>query len=205
MYDKITKILDEVIKDFSVMDNPKKINNKLSEETKSICEKRNRLAAKNGRTSRENVELVELRKLARKRVRSDLRKAEEGTVKEIIESSGSTKKMKKELNEFRGLIPKMRNERGIQVYGREEIIDVATNFYSKLYDLEDKTTSKGGQEQKGTEEEFPPILKEEVLDVLSKVKADRATGGWGGDREQVSQNVRRRADPRLDSPLQSNR
>ncbi len=139
--------------------------------------KRNQLARKGWKTTRERIELIELRKTVKKLVREDLQNAEERLIREIIEKTGSIKMMKKESSGYQNLIPKVKNDRGEKVYGREGIVKIATEFYGKLYDLDNESDIKVEFKAKEKEEKcFPPFLVDEVFNVLAKLKASKATG-----------------------------
>lgn len=66
-YDKITKILTEVVEKSLVSDVQNSIDSKLSLETKTMCEKRNELAGKVHKTQKEKTELDGIKQKAIKR------------------------------------------------------------------------------------------------------------------------------------------
>lgn len=98
-------------------------DDKISKETKTLIEKRNNLESKENKTNLEKIELLVLKKTVKQKIRKDVKEYEELKIKEILEESGSTKKVKKELS-------KIRKARKSII---EEIVETATEFFGKLY------------------------------------------------------------------------
>ncbi len=58
-----------------------------------------------------------------------------------IEATGSIKKTRKEGRKYQNLILKVKNEKGMPEYKREQTVEIATKFYEKLYDVDTDETS----------------------------------------------------------------
>lgn len=74
-----------------------KKRSKLSNETKTIIKHREHLRKIKHKTIKQKIELAELRKLSKRKIRQDLQKFENDIIEEILDQCGSTKRIDKEL------------------------------------------------------------------------------------------------------------
>ena len=115
-------------------------------------------------------------------VRRDIRNFEKEKTKEIMENSGSTRKLKKEMSRGRQVINKLKDKGGELQWGSDNVIRIATEFYSELYgNNQNKVVSKKYLSQslkrlEETELPLPPIMEREVEHELQKLKTGKAPG-----------------------------
>lgn len=83
----------------------------------------------------DQIELVELRKLIKKKIREDVAKFENEVTIGIIESSWPTRQVKKALSKGKILLPGLKDKAGNLITDREGIVRLATEFYSGLYSV----------------------------------------------------------------------
>ncbi len=81
----------------------------------------------------EQVELIELRKLIKKKIKEDLTRFEEEIAENIIESTWSTKQANRALTRGTFLLPKIRNNQGTLTFDRGKIIETTKDFFKGLY------------------------------------------------------------------------
>jgi hypothetical protein len=141
-YEKMVKVLETVESEYGKPTEEIKTNDKLSQNTKKLIEKREKLKQKSKKSYREKVELVELRKLVKRKIREDIRNYNNEITRDIIESCWSTRKMRNELREEIGLVTNLKDEGNRNRYDREKIINIATQFYKKLYEKREKSKTK---------------------------------------------------------------
>lgn len=147
-----------------------KTDDKITENTKNLIKERNQLKNKKQRNSRERIELIELNKTIKRKIREDMKEYEEKRIKEILEESGSTKRTRKELIEGYSLITKLGKRKS-----RKGIVEEATMFYKDLYKKEETTTSTINYNE--TNRKYvPKILQNEIEKVLSEMKEGKAAG-----------------------------
>ncbi len=122
---------------------------------------------------KEKIEIVELQKLIKKKIRQDIWEYDNDKINAILEEDWSTRKVKKELSEGRNLITNVRNKDGVVVYGRDEIMKTITEFYENLYHNQE-TVGMENWFRNNTDESFLSFLVKEIEVVLSKLKSGKA-------------------------------
>lgn len=118
-YDFLESSIKEVLRQFGVYKKNLKTDDKLSIETKDLIQKRAPLESKVTLNVKEQIELIQLKKTIKKKVREDQRNFNELTAREIIESTWSTRKVKRVLANNRKLLPKLLKEKGEAISDRE--------------------------------------------------------------------------------------
>ncbi len=73
VYKSITSALNRTSKQYSIMAPTDKIDNIIFMKTKRICEKRNKLVGRLQKSVREKIKLMELRELAKRMIRKDIK------------------------------------------------------------------------------------------------------------------------------------
>ncbi|KAI5716805.1 hypothetical protein M8J76_012671 [Diaphorina citri] len=158
---------------------------KLSIETINLIERREELNRKRDKTILDKIEHCELRKLTKKKIKEDILKYENDVIQKILESTGSTKRIIKEISDVKKCwIQKLIDQEGVEKTNRTEIVEVATKFYEKLYSVKKETTHHITYEdsQRLSNIDFNSsfkILKEEVEWALRQLKKDKAPGDDG--------------------------
>ena len=94
-----------------------------------------------GKSPNPTIESTELQKLMKQRIRLDIRNYEEAMTKEVIENS--SRRVEKELaNGFR-IINKLKDETEIVRTGKNNVMNIATTFYEKLYAKQPQSNNAG--------------------------------------------------------------
>lgn len=158
LYNIMKKRLKEAIEKFGKPRREFTTDNKLTKETKNLIRKREQIKAKRKKSWKDQVDLCELKKTIRREIRRDIRDYEEKLTCEIIEESGSTKKLWKEINQGRKLLTSIRNKEGEIEMDRQEIINPVTEFYRQLYGRD----QQDGNENKNEMGKKSNMLVEEV-------------------------------------------
>lgn len=173
----MTGKIAEIVKEFGT---PKtlKTNDKLTSKTKNLIKERNALRAKFPKSTKEKIQIVELNKLTRKEIRNTIKNYNNKIATEIIEGTWSTKKAKKALSTGKPLLVKLKKEQnGKLIFNRVELVELAADFYAKLYSKEPNETNNTNiplsQEQ---ELPIPPILPEETRQELKNLKIGKISG-----------------------------
>ncbi len=174
-YNILVQGLKDVTREFGVKRKEEKTCDKLSKETLDLIRRKNNLWRKKNKKLKEKIELTEIQKVVKRRVRQDLRKAEESKIQEILEENWSIKKVKKELSAGKNIIMKMKDQEGRISYNQEEIIEIVTKFYENLYQRRGGPLQEQGWKRK-EEEETPKILKSEVAYVIKRLKNNKTPG-----------------------------
>ncbi len=176
-YNKLENTLKEIIESYSRFGQVTKTDEKLTTETKELITKRNKLARKSNKNSRDKIELSELSKLTKKKIRTDILNFIKNKISEIIESTWSTKKAKKTINNNKNLIIKIQNEEGELEYSRTGLVQLATNFYRDLYDRKEENSELTlNLKNIVNVESFPPILNSEIETILKNLKKNKVPG-----------------------------
>ncbi len=110
---------------------------------------------------KEKIEIVELQKLIKKKIKQDIWEYDNKKINAILEEDWSTKKVKKEPSEGRNLITKVRNKDGEVVYGRDEIMETITELYENLYHHQE-TVGVENWFRNNTDESFLSFLVKEI-------------------------------------------
>lgn len=162
----------------------RKISSKITDETKKLIEKREKLNKIVNKTIAEKIEHCEIRKLTKKKIREDINRYEDDIINRIMITTGSTKRIKQELSNTKNTwINKLRKEDGTTTTNREEIVEVATRYYEKLYSSEEDIEEAEIPDQQHLEiQEFKEkysILQDEVTKAIDELKTEKAPGHDG--------------------------
>ncbi len=180
-YDYLEKILNVIIREFGTNKKQIKTDDKLSPRTKSLIKKRMEITKKITLSVKEQIELIELRKLIKKKIKENLTRFEEEIAENIGESTWSTKQANRALTRGRFLFPKIRNNQCSLIFDRGKIIETAKDFFKELYS--DKRLKGNGPAELNeilcNNDDPPLITKTEVAQTLKSLKPGRAPGPDG--------------------------
>lgn len=175
MYDIIVNAIEKTSQRVGVEKTNVPTDDKLSIETKDLLNKRTNLKNENPPTFKTKIELTELNKVIRKAIRKDLKNYEFELAREIIEETWSTKKVRKAIMNSTKLLPKLTKADNNVTYNRDEILDIATKFYSNLYSKDTSPQTRKPEILPMTEP-VPPILTSEIEKALHTLRKNRAPG-----------------------------
>ncbi|KAI5710950.1 hypothetical protein M8J75_012794 [Diaphorina citri] len=180
LYDKIEECIKWAVQQENKEQKPMERikSKKLTQKTKDLIEKREELNRKRNKTTTERIEHAEIRKLVRREIRKDVREYEENIIKEIMETTGSTKSIKKELSQnSKYWIPRIEGKDKRIIHDREEIVEEATKFYEELYSDPEKTEIEVTVNfEEGISKEDIYVLEEEIEEVIKDLKKNKAPG-----------------------------
>lgn len=108
----------------------------LTQETLDKIEERSTISKQINRNKDQNNYLKELNKTTKRLIRRDIRKYENMCISHFLEKSCSIVKLERHLKTERNWIPNVKPIDKSKVYKRKNIVQVATEFYSKLYSNE---------------------------------------------------------------------
>lgn len=111
----------------------------------------------------------------------------EALIRKTLDKSKNVKYLNKKLSLRNYLTIYLENESGVKIYDRDEINQVATKFYEKLYDSEENSTVPPSEPSIQLEElaEFCPFLSSEVEMVVNRLKKEKAPGRDGIRNEHI--------------------
>ncbi|KAI8426662.1 hypothetical protein MSG28_014383 [Choristoneura fumiferana] len=163
--------------------NNKEDSNKwMTTKTRSLLEQRATLI--NSKTSKNNrTQIANISKEIRENIRKDRRQHRMETIERHIKQTGGIKKAYKELTNKKEWIVKMENRRGTKKSGRQEILKIATAFYTELYG--NNTIEKEIDISENTT--VPHIMQEEVEKAIDTQRKDKAPGPDGISNEILKQ------------------
>ncbi|KAI5743429.1 hypothetical protein M8J77_018082 [Diaphorina citri] len=160
----------------------KKRKNKITEETKSLLERRRQMKIDNNTNK---IEYSELCKTIRRKMKDDIERFNIETVKRAIEEKKSFKKAKQKLMIGKNQLIALDGPNG-RINDGEEILEHIRSFYKELYaktnDEEQLTQETRSMNEE--EEKIPEILPDEVTNAINLMKKDKATGD-----DEVSINI----------------
>ncbi|KAI5722002.1 hypothetical protein M8J76_002173 [Diaphorina citri] len=192
-YNKIEESLKEAVKreNEETKEQGRKYSTKISENTKKLIQKREEMNKIPNKTVTQKIEHCEIRKLAKKKIREDIAKYEEDIINKIMDSTGSTKRIKKEISSVKTIwISKIKKEDGKITTNREEIVEEATRFYEKLYSPEEPNINEetGFTNIRMDRAEFNDnfsIMEAEVEKAIGEIKKEKAAGDDGITNELI--------------------
>ena len=171
MCDNFTRIITEASLSIAGKTH-KNTQGKLSEETKDLLRKRRNMTI---RTARDQIEAAELSKTISKKKNEDIRKFNMTNIEETLRSGGSMKATKRMLAIGKNQMFSLRNSKGEIVNNRDEIINVAEEFYTKLYSSEERLDDVA-QEHINNDALVPAVTIGEVRSALRDTKRGKASG-----------------------------
>ena len=180
----------------------KTINNKrrgkLSKETLKLLEERESLRKNASQSEEKKREYQLINKITKREIRKDLRKYRSIVTQEIIDSTKSVKKLKKELNDGKYWMLGTKNAKGKMIYKRDKILEEATAFYSDLYTSKRTTSNEDwcDYHHKYSEEEtVAPIITSEVRSAIEELKTGKTPGEDGILNEMLKQGADQLTNP----------
>ncbi len=90
---------------------------------------------------------------------------------------------------------KLKDNKGVIKYAREEISDIASAFYRNLYMDNRVMENKSWQNMVINKDSTPPFLKEEIANVLHDLKSNKASGPYAIENETLKILAKKLADP----------
>ncbi len=117
----------------------------VSDRAKNLINKRTELRNKDKRSRADILELTELNRTIRRKVRQDIKNYDFEIVQETIEESWPTKKVKKFIKKGQYLLSSIKSvAQNILIYNRQEIVKEASKFYLELHsdDRPNKSSKK---------------------------------------------------------------
>lgn len=196
MYRDLMDIIKEGSERFGKAKEKESTDDKITVKTKEMMRKREELRGIEIKTPKEKIELSEIQKLIKREIRKDIRNFEKEKTKEIIESEGSIRMLRKEWSNGNSIINKLKDKEGVIRWGGNNVLRIATDFYSKLYESEQNLGTKVSQlkqklqELEETELQFPPIMEREVEHAIQNLKINKAPGPDKVDNNTVKKLVK---------------
>lgn len=148
---------------------PKTRENKISESTIKLMEKRRNMKAEG--IGIQNVEYVETCKTVRKKLREDIRSYNTTMIKSTIEENRSLKKTYKKLAHGKQKITSLLDRNGQEITDQDQILQRIEEFYEQLYNS-NKETEDPGEPQ----EEIPVVTDWEVQHAINQMKRGKSPG-----------------------------
>ena len=158
------------------------LNNKMTEKTVNLLNQRAVLiSAKN--TDKNRKEIARISKEIKENIRKDRRQHRMETIERHVRQSGGIKKAYKELTNKKEWIVKMEDRSGAKKIGRQEILKIATDYYTELY----KNNTNEREIDLPENETVPYIMQKETEKAIDTQKNDKAPGPDGISNELLKQ------------------
>ncbi|KAI5646414.1 angiotensin-converting enzyme domain-containing protein [Phthorimaea operculella] len=163
---------------------------KLTEPTIKLMDRRRTL---NSEGLANTPEYKEVQKQVRRQVRADLEEYNRALIETAIEKNGSSRVLKLKLSKGKNQIFKLLNKNNQVVTDRDELLEIARNYYANLYrssttpnDMQPVDTNTQSQTPEVRarisnvgSEEIPDVTPDEIELALRKMKNRRAPGEDG--------------------------
>lgn len=182
LYDELVNIINTPIKS-QINKLP---HGKLSDHTKALIATREELKRIKNKNIGQRIEYAEIRKLVRKEIRNDIKESNNKKAEEIINTSGSTKKLLKEITIERNNWITYVTHNDTKHYNRAEIVNKASEFYKNIFrctDIQIPTLI-----ERTDEPEIPNILSSEILQIINSLKNNKCPGSDKITYEQIKLN-----------------
>lgn len=157
-------------------------NTWMTEKTVNLLEKRAALInTKN--TGKNRKEIARISKEIKENIRKDRKHRRMETIEKHVRLTGGIKKAYRELTNKKQWIVKIENGSGVQKIDRQEIINIATDYYRELY----KNNANEKEIDLPENENVPCIMQEEIAKAIDTQKNDKAPGPDGISNEILKQ------------------
>ena len=186
-YTNLEKCITQAAKSAKILDPKERRINKLTEDTRNLIERRERLRAQSEINPQLKEAFTELNKHTKREIRRDIRSFKHKQIQETIENYKSVKRARKQLSEGKHWILGVQDNEGRRQTARDEILAQATTFYSKLYTstLPQSDQTHDPNSTIGNNEEVPHILTCEVRTALKELKNNKCPGDDGIYNEYI--------------------
>jgi hypothetical protein len=155
----------------------------LSHETKLEIQSREALKKIRFESSTMNAEFIAQRKKTNKLIRRDVYKHEVQQVEDAINNGTSLNNARNGASSNKSWIPQLRDEKGVVVSRRDDVLEVAAKFYENLFKstlpVDENLGTKDESLLNPDEEELEKITLDELEYALSSVKNGKAVGPDG--------------------------
>jgi len=175
-YNDMVKAIELTVTKFGKKVNPHITNNKITDKTKELINKRDLLRNKLNKTSREKIELCEINKTVKKAIRQDVKEYDENQVIQTLQETTSVRKANKKLQQNRKLMVSIHNEEGNEIHNRDKIVTTVTDYYTKLYKRVETDIELKGTQPPPRESYTSPIVVSEIVSILNKLKPNKCPG-----------------------------
>lgn len=151
----------------------------LSERTQNLIRRRHELQKRSNKTRSMKNELKALYKLTSKNIKRDYENHRTNTLRKHLQQNGSIKKGYKELRTNKAWIENLKDADNTK-HSRKDIINIATDFYKKLYCAKNKTHSETSSTEPYLHvrpiQNIAPIECKEVIETIMKLKPEKSPG-----------------------------
>ena len=141
-------------------------------EINDLIRERQRLIKKGKKEIKEKIKLNVICKLIKRKLREWNETKNNQIIQEILDTTNSTKTIRKNMSEGKHWITNLQDETGNKITDRKNINKTATKFYKNLYKKDKNTECKVNQIQG----EIPTILTDEVKAIIQNLKKGKAPG-----------------------------
>lgn len=159
-------------------ENTKKSKHKLQETTIALINERERLRQRGLNSAEEQAEYREIDKLTKRAIRSDVREHRTNMTRQILESTKSTRKVRRNITSGKQWMLGAKKTSGERMTARPDIIAEATNYYKQLYTSRIPPSKLPEKTQDDTKT-IPPILQSEVRTAIKELKYRKTPGEDG--------------------------
>lgn len=174
---KFTKLKTTILtaaKEFKVKPNQLPI---ISAETREMIRMRENLRREARRDLSKKVEYYNLRKKVKKEVRRDVRNYELERIEHAINSNRCLKVAREGINKKKDVIVSLKDNNGVAQSENEKVNDIATIFYSNLFNTNlSQEVKKKVEPNLDGNEEVPAISLWDVEFALAQMKKNKACG-----------------------------
>lgn len=163
---------------------------RLPKDIIELINKREKLKSLKNKSVTTKIELNVTCKLVRSKLRNYNKEKNNEFIKSILESTKSTKTIKKHLSLGTHLTTYLLDDNGREIYSRDKINELATRFYSNLYKNPDTSTPLSVHLGDDIEQ-IPKFLIDEIENIASQLKNGKALGSDGISNEQIKYGGKR--------------
>lgn len=183
LYNSLEQCILQATKDSSKNTKAQK-EGKLSQGTIALIERRSEMLQTRDASESNRTEYAAMDKLTKKEIRKDLREYRTTITRQIIETSKSIRKAKRERNGDKQWMLGIKNQAGGRNTLRTDIIQSATDFYKSLYtsSLTTQATNHIGifdAKLENHADTFPPVLASEIRTAIDEMKNGKTPGEDG--------------------------
>lgn len=134
----------------------------VTEEIKKLIEQRHTLRNKENKSRQENYQLGKQYRIISKDIKRNTKKYSLNIIENYLEKTGAVKKAYKHLSNSKRLLSQLQNRSGAVVTKREDLMQVATDYYTKIY--------------KNVDDPIPKFNENKIEHSINTLKSEKSPG-----------------------------
>ncbi|XP_045534998.1 uncharacterized protein LOC106709987 [Papilio machaon] len=160
-------------------------NHVITPEIIQLQEQRQMLKNKTNKTKEEKHLLSKLYRIIHKKIKNNLYQYKIRVIEDHLKNTGAVKKAYKHLSRSKQVISQLQDTAGLISTSRQNLLQIATDFYRKLYEKSDDCHTESNFRLAVNTEPVPQFIESEIECSIRNLKTGKSPGTDGITNEMI--------------------